>query len=424
MNYFEYIIHNFDPIFLIELLVAEAVMLFTHKRRKLFSVRLIASIAVCFLVAFLYPGIQNNIYLTILRFIILFILTVVGVLISFDCRFSEALFFCVGGYAMQHLAYCFYLSMFIFLIYEKHVLLTLLQLRFIEASVFLITYIICYFVFVRKVGNFKFSKKSIVFIVPSIALVLTSVIVNMYIATYNKFDFVINLYPIISCIIVLFLLFGVQSINELQEEKEKIDLIAKKDSEHYELYKANVDALNLKFHDLKYFLVALQNKNNESVEYIDGLKKSVAVYDSVARTGNDALDAILTEKKLACEGKKISFTYMVDGAMLNFLSPIDIYALLGNALDNAIESVEKVEEDLRVINMTVAKKDELLNIHIDNYFDGNLFLKDGLPRTTKADKDSHGFGMKSMRMIIEKYGGEMNISAEDNIFNLNIIFPL
>ena len=58
----------------------------------------------------------------------------------------------------------------------------------------------------------------------------------------------------------------------------------------------------------------------------------------------------------------------------------------------------------------------------ENYFKGKLAFEDGLPLTTKEDKESHGFGMRSLRMIVKKYGGELTASVSDDIFHLNIIF--
>ena len=58
----------------------------------------------------------------------------------------------------------------------------------------------------------------------------------------------------------------------------------------------------------------------------------------------------------------------------------------------------------------------------ENYFCGKLSFKDGLPVTTKEDKTVHGFGMRSIAMIVKKYGGELTTSVTREIFHLNILF--
>ena len=76
------------------------------------------------------------------------------------------------------------------------------------------------------------------------------------------------------------------------------------------------------------------------------------------------------------------------------------------------------------MSLTVKTVGNLLSIHLDNTFSGTLNLEDGLPATTKADRESHGYGLKSIRMTVEKYGGRMNVSAQHGLFNLNIVIPI
>ena len=59
-----------------------------------------------------------------------------------------------------------------------------------------------------------------------------------------------------------------------------------------------------------------------------------------------------------------------------------------------------------------------------NCYEGELRFKDTLPLTTKKDSESHGYGMKSVKLLCEKYGGELSVSTDKNVFNVNIVFPL
>lgn len=106
--------------------------------------------------------------------------------------------------------------------------------------------------------------------------------------------------------------------------------------------------------------------------------------------GNDALDAILSEKGLACEQSGIAFRCMADGAAVGFMAPTDIYSLFGNALDNAIEASRALErrED-RSISLTTRAVAGLLLVHVENRFAGSLSLgwaapveQGGMPLTT------------------------------------------
>ena len=67
------------------------------------------------------------------------------------------------------------------------------------------------------------------------------------------------------------------------------------------------------------------------------------IYSAIVRTGNEILDTILTEKSLICENSGIHISCVADGSLLAFMNPVDLYTLFGNALDNAIEAVRKLE---------------------------------------------------------------------------------
>lgn len=114
----------------------------------------------------------------------------------------------------------------------------------------------------------------------------------------------------------------------------------------------------------------------------------------------------------------------MDGERLNFINAVDLYTLFGNAIDNALEAVIDLEEGYRVISLTTKLNGDLLSVNLKNYYDGDLKFKNNLPQTTKGDKNYHGFGLKSIKSIVEKYGGDMYVTARDGVFNLNLLFFL
>ena len=78
------------------------------------------------------------------------------------------------------------------------------------------------------------------------------------------------------------------------------------------------------------------------------------------------------------------------------------------------------QKEKRVIEITLERKGEVVNVSVTNYFTGELSMSEGLPLTTKAyEPGFHGFGVSSIRMIVKKYGGNLSISAKDGIFTLS-----
>lgn len=194
----------------------------------------------------------------------------------------------------------------------------------------------------------------------------------------------------------------------------------------YEMSRESIEIINRKCHDLKHQVAALKHISdpNRKNEVIDSLQSSVMIYDAVAETGNEILDTVLTEKSLICGKHEIALSCIADGKQLAFLDPVDLYTLVGNALDNAIEAVLPLPTAERLIRIRVQKKAGLVFLRIENPYSGTLELRDGLPVTHKEDRQNHGFGLKSIRDIGEKYHGLFTIGAEQSQFVLQIAFPL
>ena len=136
------------------------------------------------------------------------------------------------------------------------------------------------------------------------------------------------------------------------------------------------------------------------------------------------LDILLIEKELYCVSHGIQLSCMIDGSKLGFMQNEDLYAMFGNALDNAITAVLKLENPQeRVISLNMLAQDKIIMIQIQNYYCQTLEFSDGLPLTTNQDTDVHGYGMKSIRYTAEKYSGTVTVKAKDGVFCLKILLP-
>ncbi len=225
-------------------------------------------------------------------------------------------------------------------------------------------------------------------------------------------------------ILTLFMLFGMYDRNKLRRENAILDSLRASEARQYELEQRAIEMVNIKCHDLKHQLIALQSREgSERQQALKEMENAVLIYDSIAKTGCKPLDVILSNKYWLCERYGIRLTYMIDGDKLGFMKATDVYSLFGNALDNAIRAETGVERDKRMINLTASAKGSFVNIHIENYFDGSVELKDGLPVTTQEDVDNHGFGMISMKRIVENYGGVMSVEASNKIFSVSMTIP-
>jgi len=213
----------------------------------------------------------------------------------------------------------------------------------------------------------------------------------------------------------------------LQMELSGIDYALRQKKDQYEVTTETIDIINRKCHDLKHQIHVLRNVTDqqEKEAFFSEIEDAIMIYDTALQTGNKALDTVLMEKGLFCKNHNIQWTCMADGTKLNFINFADIYAMFGNALDNAITEVMNLEDpEKRVLSLRILTRNKLLVIEIQNYYDKKLHFEEGLPVTTKKNKWYHGFGMKSIQHTAEKYNGTISVRTEDAIFTLLIIVPL
>ncbi len=210
-------------------------------------------------------------------------------------------------------------------------------------------------------------------------------------------------------------------------EMEKLQDILNMQFQNYEILEQSMAAVNQKYHDLKYQIAILKQEVNaeESLAYLEQMEREIKSYEAQNKTGNKVLDTILTGKALYCQNNWIELTSVADGSLLEFMDPMDISTLFGNMLDNAIESVSKIEhKERRLIHLTVSKQKNFLRIKTENCYDKEPVFVNGIPATTKKDSRLHGYGIKSIQSTVKKYGGSVTMRAEKGWFELRILIPL
>lgn len=196
---------------------------------------------------------------------------------------------------------------------------------------------------------------------------------------------------------------------------------------NYRMMQESMDIVNEKYHDLKHqiFLLKKEAVSEESLSYLSKLEADIKLYEINLKTGHRILDTVLTGKSLQCKNKNISLTCVVDGCSLNFMDDMDICALFGNLLDNSIEAVEKIENlEERIIHLTLAVKKNFLRIGLTNQCIDSRNFKNEIPKTTKKNKNLHGFGLRSIENTVNKYGGVLAMENKNNTFSIRILIPL
>ena len=226
------------------------------------------------------------------------------------------------------------------------------------------------------------------------------------------------------CFLVLYLRTRIFDYSRQQAEILAMQAVIDSQNRQYEHFRDSVSYVNTVCHDLKKQLNIIRDKLDE--EEFASLQNALSLYNGRFKTGNDALDMVLYQSRLQCEKKKIKLTVLGDGSAIGFIRHYDAYALLSNALSNAIEACEKISNpQKRIISVVIDRRPPFAIIDIENYFEGEIKRRsDGDIESDKKDNRLHGLGVKSMRRILEEYDGQLTIRAEDGIFALLIAIPL
>jgi two-component system sensor histidine kinase AgrC len=165
-------------------------------------------------------------------------------------------------------------------------------------------------------------------------------------------------------------------------------------------------------------------KYEDMEQYLNDLDKDLTNIDTVVKTGNIMVDAILNSKlSLAINhGINIKATATVPQKLQ--ISDIDLSVIIGNLMDNAMEATNKLEnlED-GFIRVYIRVMKEQLYISITNSTGGEI-KKIGLEYISTKLGTNHGFGLKRVDSIVAKYNGFINRQNEEGVFATEIILPL
>lgn len=296
--------------------------------------------------------------------------------------------------------------------------------------IFGITCCVVYILFAKKIrANAEFEITNYNLLAYILFIVLTPILTYFRAVEKTKL-IIVNLIEFLYYCLILFIqgaIFheGEKSIIVARQkaERETIEILWEKGKNQYELQRENLELLNIKYHDLRHQINAAKSSGVLDEKYVEEVETSLGVYGSYVKSGNKALDVVLTEKMLGGIKSHISINYNIDEKALSGISYADIYSLFGNALENAINYLVNVDEDKRFITVEAGINNNFIIIAIENYCTDKIELDEqGLP-VTKNNRLYHGYGMKSMQMIAEKYGGSLSVIGENDLFIVQIIIP-
>lgn len=223
-----------------------------------------------------------------------------------------------------------------------------------------------------------------------------------------------------SALLLLLALLTLADYERLQQQER----LAALREQYYQNLRREQNQVRTLRHDLRNHLAALQgllkdSQSAKALDYVNQLEASPAFAGSRQLCEHEAANAVLAAKLEEME--RLGLQPDIQAALPEQLSisDVDLCALLGNALDNAMEAAVKARD--KQISLRCRVEKGVLMLKVSNALTGEE--KDDL-RSTKADRARHGFGLPGMREIAGRYGGSLEAGPRDGRFELLACLPV
>ncbi|MCL2222978.1 MAG: GHKL domain-containing protein [Oscillospiraceae bacterium] len=258
-----------------------------------------------------------------------------------------------------------------------------------------------------------------------VGFIVVGYIADLYIFRTPIFGLATVLFSLLLVFIIMYVLNDRLKAMEYRKQSEMARAKLEMQIEHYQKsYQAQNEVRAIR-HDLSNTLIALSgllevDAVDEALEQIKKTNAQITKVSDIIDTGFPAMDAVLSAKFAKADEMGMTVVHkMLIGSSLA-VDQVDLSLILANALDNAIEAIERSVSVDKTITLRIDTTSDCISIYIENYASEPVNKNF---ETSKPDKTNHGFGINQMRAIAEKYGGSVipNYDVERGKFTLNIM---
>lgn len=260
----------------------------------------------------------------------------------------------------------------------------------------------------------------------------TFIIILLYRYSYLVTDITYQISTLIAAILLiianLLILFVIDKQEVYFRTTERLlfaEAQIKKQVSHYSELYSQQESLKKFRHDSKNFYTSLISiletlTVQDAVDYIKD-KIQIETYEAnTINSGHPVIDAIIHSKNLYAQKNGISIETIIKITTPILIDELELGVLIGNAVDNAIEAVENLEENIsKTIILNIVSSGDMLSIEVSNPTKSNIDVQN--LKSTKKDKLMHGYGLPGIEAITNKYNGNLSISCKNNTFTLSSI---
>lgn len=291
-----------------------------------------------------------------------------------------------------------------------------------ERIVFIISSFIIFFLVMKlvlkmqRIQKFTWLDGGIFLLIPILTIsimfaIQKSFIRNGEIIPEMKYLLLIFMGLVISNLVVYFLVWNID------KKREEIFRYKLESQNVKEILSVNEESRKIR-HDMKNMLLAVmgyldEGKTEEAKTYLKQIENKVDTLNENIYCDNAAINYLIKQKDAECKKKNIVFSSVV---LCSFpkISEVDLSILLGNALDNAIEGSNNVENP--EVELQIKEKNGYLSILVKNKITRSVLKENPRLLTNKKEKQWHGLGIRSMKAITEKYDGILDLYEKEEYF--------
>lgn len=219
---------------------------------------------------------------------------------------------------------------------------------------------------------------------------------------------------------VLFYRLSRQREMELEIARLKQDQAEILERDYQALSRTYEDNAKL-YHDLHNHIEAIyqcltQGDTQEAIRYCEDLRTPVREISQTVWTGDKAIDYLISSKMALAEQEQIRTKVNIEYPHNTNIRSVDLTTILGNLLDNALDAAKAAPDKVRFLNLTIRRINAMLIIKVENGYGNVPKQENGNLITSKAEKASHGWGLKSVQTAADRYDGTITTDYKDGVF--------
>ncbi len=232
------------------------------------------------------------------------------------------------------------------------------------------------------------------------------------------------LIPIVFIVINIVVYFMMKEVIEISEQNRIKSVNEEKMSAQLNLYKKireNDKEQRKLMHDYTNTLLCIEGliedgKIEDCRKYLQGTVAKYKHNVGFIKTGNSLIDALIKIKYNEAVSKGITLVLNMCNLKDSGIEEDDLFVIMSNLLDNAIECVSNLEYRDKVIEFKIKNNSENFALSITNPIEEPLEVRDNLIRTSKKNKKNHGLGLVNVKEHVAKYNGRIIIKTDKNRF--------